>query len=446
MNKIMIIDDDEFVHKYIDEVLSKECEYEIETIHAFSEKQASKLIEKFKDDISVFFIDVFMENDNSGLVLVDLIRNHLSLRKPRIILATSYKEFVEKKHDISDFDISFFMDKQYMDEFMVKHTFLIAIKSYIEIVTLENTIKSLQKIIELSRNKEKFDNILKFLKFMLYEAINLLRFSSNIGIEGFVTLNGIVYAATPKFEEYLNVPLSKVNFTFFPESTIYFEKELAKDLSIKVYIISNIKLKEINKHLVSLFLEEITNSYSSNYYSNLYSQTQKELLAKLLSAIEARSGETGEHVTRVGKIAKILASKINYSQIDEIEIAASIHDLGKIAIPDSILNKPGKLDDEEYAIIKEHPIIGYNILENSTSKILKLAAVICLQHHENWDGSGYPYGLEKEQIDISARITSIADVFDALVSDRIYRKALPLNKALEIIKKERGKKIRPKSC
>jgi len=173
--------------------------------------------------------------------------------------------------------------------------------------------------------------------------------------------------------------------------------------------------------------------------------TQRELIYRLGEVGETRSKETGNHVKRVANYSKILARKYGLSKEEEscLFTASPMHDIGKVGIPDEILNKPGKLDENEWEIMKTHAEIGYEILKNSTRPILKAAAVVSYTHHEKWDGSGYPQGLKGEDIHIYGRITAIADVFDALGSDRVYKKAWPLEKILDFFKEESGKHFDP---
>ena len=174
-------------------------------------------------------------------------------------------------------------------------------------------------------------------------------------------------------------------------------------------------------------------------------ETQRELVYKLGEIGETRSKETGNHVKRVAQYSKDLAMLYGLSKKDcEILFAASpMHDIGKVGIPDEILKKPGKLTTEEFNIMKSHSTIGYNILKGSQRPVLKAAATIAKEHHEKYDGTGYPRGLKGQEIHIFGRITALADVFDALGSDRYYKKAWEDEKIFNLIKEEKGKHFDP---
>lgn len=173
--------------------------------------------------------------------------------------------------------------------------------------------------------------------------------------------------------------------------------------------------------------------------------TQKEIIYKMGEIAESRSQETGNHVKRVAEYSRLLALLAELSE-DEAEIlfiASPMHDIGKVGIPDSVLNKPGILNEEEWKIMKKHSSIGYKILKGSNKEVLKAAAIVAYEHHEKWDGSGYPRKLKGESIHIYGRITAIADVFDALGSHRCYKKAWELEKILELFNQEKGKHFDP---
>ena len=173
--------------------------------------------------------------------------------------------------------------------------------------------------------------------------------------------------------------------------------------------------------------------------------TQKEIVYKMGEIGETRSKETGNHVKRVAEYCKLLGTLAGLSdeEVEVLFIASPMHDIGKVAIADNILNKPGKLTSEEFERMKEHSAIGYDVLKGSNKYIMQAAAVIAHQHHEKWDGTGYPTGLKGEQIHIYGRISAIADVFDALGSHRCYKPAWELEKILNLFQKERGKHFDP---
>ena len=161
--------------------------------------------------------------------------------------------------------------------------------------------------------------------------------------------------------------------------------------------------------------------------------------------VETRSKETAHHVKRVAEYSYVLAVKAGLSEerAHLLRMASPMHDVGKIGIPDSILFKPGKLTDEEFSIIKTHTVIGHSILKGSPRRIMRTAATIALQHHEHWDGGGYPHGLAEDETHIFGRITALADVFDALSCDRVYKKAWPLSDVLDYLREKRGRQFDP---
>ena len=173
--------------------------------------------------------------------------------------------------------------------------------------------------------------------------------------------------------------------------------------------------------------------------------TQSEVIHTLGEVVENRSQETGGHIDRVADGAALLArlAGLDAEECELLRRAAPMHDVGKIAIPDSILHKPGKLTDEEFDTMKTHAAVGAEILSQSDRPIFKAAAIIAAQHHERWDGFGYPTGLAGEAIHPYGRIVAVVDVFDALTSDRCYRPAMPLNKAMDIMHEGRGSQFDP---
>ncbi|WP_324779664.1 HD domain-containing phosphohydrolase [Thiobacillus sedimenti] len=172
---------------------------------------------------------------------------------------------------------------------------------------------------------------------------------------------------------------------------------------------------------------------------------ERETLMKLAKAGEYRDEETGNHILRMSRYARLIAEelKLTAMECDEIEAAAPMHDIGKIGIPDQILLKPGRHTPEEQKIMRRHPVIGHEILADSPSRYLQMGAVIALGHHEKFDGTGYPQGLAGDAIPLPARIAAVADVFDALTSDRPYKRAWSFEDALRFVRTESGRHFDP---
>lgn len=173
-------------------------------------------------------------------------------------------------------------------------------------------------------------------------------------------------------------------------------------------------------------------------------EAQKEIIFLMGEVGESRSKETGYHVKRVAEYSKLLANILNLNDDAElIGIASPMHDIGKVAIPDEILKKPGSLTQAEFELMKTHTTIGHGIMKNSRRKIIQSAAVIAHEHHEKWNGQGYPRGIAGDSIHIFGRITAVADVFDALGSDRCYKKAWDLDRILSLFREERSQHFCP---
>jgi len=174
-------------------------------------------------------------------------------------------------------------------------------------------------------------------------------------------------------------------------------------------------------------------------------QTRLQVVRRLGRAAEYRDNETGYHILRMSAYSALLASHLGWSDAasDLMLNASPMHDIGKIGIPDAVLLKPGRLDADEMAIIRTHPEIGASILAGDDSELLRLARTIALTHHEKWDGSGYPEGLSGDDIPISARLMAVADVYDALISQRVYKAGMPHEQAVTLIVEGRGTHFDP---
>ncbi len=184
-----------------------------------------------------------------------------------------------------------------------------------------------------------------------------------------------------------------------------------------------------------LLLHEEVKEKTKEIYS-----TQVEVINMLGRAAEFKDNETGYHVKRVGAYAYLLAIAygIDKREAELLMLASPMHDVGKIGIEDKILKKPGRLDDAERAAMNDHAVIGADIIGDQNSEVLRYAKIVAIEHHEKWNGKGYPNGIAGEDIHLFARIVAIADVFDALTSERPYKKPWPFEKAMNLLIEEKG--------
>lgn len=235
-------------------------------------------------------------------------------------------------------------------------------------------------------------------------------------------------------------------------------QKLIKDYERKSKRLDKIMKQSDKQQMEVLHLNEQLDEYKNHLEEKVEEQvghirrlndeivdTQKEVVFTMGAIGESRSKETGNHVKRVAEYSRVFAVALGMGEeeADLVKQASPMHDIGKVGIPDAVLNKPGKLDEEEYRIMKTHAELGYNMLKHSERPILKAAATIAYEHHEKWNGRGYPQGLAGEDIHIYGRISALADVFDALGSDRCYKKAWDDERIFQLFKEERAEHFDP---
>ncbi|MDE1921222.1 MAG: response regulator [Candidatus Omnitrophica bacterium] len=225
----------------------------------------------------------------------------------------------------------------------------------------------------------------------------------------------------------------------------------AKDFLHKPYERLDVLLRSRNIIEVRLLYKQIKDDNATldqkvNEQIKEIRDTRLEVIRRLAVAAELRDTGTGQHIYRMSHYSKALALAFGFTkeQGELLFTASPLHDIGKIAIPDSILLKPSRLEPHEFEIIKTHTILGAQMLAGSNSVFLKMAETIALNHHEKWDGSGYPQGIRGEEIPITGRICAVADVFDALSSDRPYKGAWTIEKTMAELRKQKGTHFDPK--
>jgi len=468
--KLLIVDDEPEVHTVTKSVL-KDFVFEhkkLEFISAYSGAEALEKLTEHKN-IAVILLDVVMESDDAGLKVVKQIRDELQNNEIRIILRTGQPGLAPEKEIILNYDINDYKEKTELTSTKLFSTIVTAIRSYRDICTIKQSKTGLKKIINASRTIFQIHSLELFVQGVLTQLVSILNLNHEPGVikanDAFFAIldensNGEIkiLTATGKFQSqnYLNLITPKIK-ELFNEAIINKKSFFRDDYYIGYFKSSNNSilflyiegcsdLNHIDKNFINIFSNDILVAYENILLHNEIINTQKELILRLGAVIENRSEEVAGHVKRVAKISHLLAIKYGLDEEEamRLEMASPMHDIGKVAIPDEILLKPGRLSKEEFEIIKTHSTIGYDILKCGQREILKTASIIAYEHHERWDGMGYPRGLKGDKIHIYGRITAIADVFDALTYKRVYKEPWPVDKAIEFIKEGSGLQFDPK--
>ena len=461
--RIIIADDEKEIHTVtrmvFDGISFKDRP--IEFISTYSGEE-TKTVLKQNQDIALVLLDVVMEKEHSGLEVVEYIRNVLNNRFIRIILRTGQPGKAPERTVITEYDINDYKEKTEITAQKLFTTVIAALRSYDDLKLIEHNQKGLEQIIDYSTNLFELQTLKQFSENILNEFISLQEFEELDEIHdlsGFVTVKRKGYhtilAALGDFTSYINKDLreisgssivNRINIAITEKRGQFFENAYVGYFCTKdgtetlLYIQGKIHKNEWNQNLLEVFSTHVNVAIDNFYLNREIIDTQKEVIYTLGEVVESRSKETANHVRRVSEFSRLLALKIGLSEeeCEIIRMASPMHDVGKIGIPDAILNKPGNLSPEEFELIKTHTTIGYEILKSSKRRIMKSAATIALQHHERWDGSGYPSGLEGKNIHLFGRITAIADVLDALSHKRVYKAAWPVTKVLEYLNETKG--------
>lgn len=467
--KVMIIDDDETVHRVTKLALQNFCfeNKKLEFISGYSGVQAKALMQEHPDT-AILLLDVVMEEDDAGLTVVRYIRNELKNPFVRIILRTGQPGQAPEEQVVVEYDINDYKEKTELTARKLFTTVVAALRTYRDLITIDSNREGLKKIIEASSSMFKLQSLSKFASGVLLQLISLLGLHKNslyCNTSGLAAAKNdgqfIILAATGDFEAYLHkniaaaLPpvimqelsqvMSSKQSMIFGSQYIGYRHSYAGSENI-IYLEGFAEMDPLSRDLITVFFNNVSTAFDNLYLNNELANNQMELLFTLGEMAETRSRETGFHIKRVAHYCKLFAQKYGLSEqeAEVLQLASSMHDIGKLAIEDHILKKPGRLTTEEYAKMKEHTLVGYQLLTSSSRPLLRTAAIIALQHHEKYDGSGYPSGLRGEAIHIYGRITAIADVFDALGSDRVYRPAWDLNKVYDYIRSQSGKHFDPR--
>lgn len=464
--KILVVDDEEDIHRVTDMILAGFVfeHKSIEILHAYSGKETLEVLEQNKD-IQVIFLDVMMETPTSGLDIIKKIRHELKLKLVRIILRTGQPGQAPEESVIIDYDINDYHLKTDLTAKRLKTTLIASLKNYRDLFGIEQHKQGLEKIIQSSSRLFQNNQLDGFLESILEELSNFqvdypdLMYIRKEVNDGFLTVkdenSNRIVAATGDYQKYIGKKLEAIDEM---KDIVFAIADTLPDTDNIIPMSNGILVKSIGKSntsnyiyidgdqntydydLIRLFMNSFSIALDNFVLNNLLNTTQREIIIALAETVESHFEETGSHIRRIANMMYKFATHtgFSFSECEVIKLASTMHDLGKIAIPDSILKKPAKLTSEEFEIMKTHTLYGYKILSKSDLDILKVAADIAYQHHERFDGKGYPKGLKGKEISMAGRMMAICDVFDAMTHKRVYKDAMNIEVAVEYLNSNKG--------
>lgn len=461
---VLVVDDDRDVHSMTHFVM-KGWVFEGRSIDIISAVTTAEARDILKDhgDIALVLLDVVMEHETSGLELVKYIRQELHNPFIRIILRTGQPGAAPVREIINDYEINDYKEKSDLtvDKLFVAVT--AALRSYQHLMTIEANRKGLEQVLHATTGLFTNQSIDSFADGVLVQISGLVDgkqdsifLQSREPQKSFDPSEVQILAATgqygsrekrksslgelddPLIKDYTARALDKKESFFEGSDYIgYFPVNLYTE---NILIFRGLyKISEFKKQLLRIFSSNASMAFRNLYLNRELEESQQEVICTLGEIVETRSKETAHHIKRVSATCGLLglAMGMEPDRVKIFELASSMHDVGKIGIPNEILHKPGRLNAEEYEAMKTHTLLGYEILKHSGSPVMKMAAMIALEHHERWDGKGYPYRKTRDETSLEGRITAIVDVFDALYNHRIYKDPWPLEKILNLFEEER---------
>lgn len=463
--RLLIVDDEPGVHD-VTRLALTDFRFEdrgLELLHAYSAEQAIGILSE-TPDIAVALVDVVMETEHAGLDLVRHIRQTMHNTLIRLILRTGQPGQAPEREVIRDYDIDDYKEKTELSAQKLFTTIYTGLRSYRDLIALEANRRGLVRVIRASTEIFRPQRLGDFIQGVMEQLVALLDLDEESAYLNCCTLRHqerpVIQAGTGRFSGHegeapdtllppqhmalLQEAIErKANISRGEVHINYFRSGGSQDYLL--YFTTPHALSKDDLDLVELFCHNVAIAYHNVLLNKELEETQQEIIYLLGEAIESRSRETGSHVRRVAEYSRILAEAhgLSKEEVDTLAMAAPLHDFGKISTPDAILHKPARLDSEEWAVMQNHASFGEEMLKRSGRRVMQAAAVIAGQHHERWDGGGYPRRLSGDDIHLFGRIVSLADVYDALRSKRCYKDAWTLDDVHDYIRAQAGSQFDP---
>jgi putative nucleotidyltransferase with HDIG domain len=465
--KVLIVDDEPEVHQVTRLVLSG-FRFESRALQFISAYSAAEAREQMRlhPDVAVILLDVVMETEHAGLDVVRAVREDLGNRVVRIVLRTGQPGQAPEQNIIATYDINDYKEKTELTAQRLSTTLYVALRGYRDLMTIEASKQGLERVLRASADVfSKRDggafaaSVLEQLPQLARDggATLLCRVEHGAGAHYrypiVMASSGLGETVGRSAEQVLPLPrmeslhraLRKRRHVFADDHYVlhFIDSEERESL---LYVGETPTMDEVDRKLMEVFSANVSIAFENLHLTKDLLESQLEMIWLLAGAAETRSRETANHVKRVGLMSEMLARAygLDGKAAESLRLAAPLHDIGKIGIPDAILNKPGPHTPEEAAIMRSHAKLGAQLLTSSRRPLLQLASQICLEHHENWDGTGYPNGLAGEDISLEGRIVALADVFDALGSARCYKDPWSLVRIRAYVSDQTGRKFDPR--
>lgn len=466
--KILMVDDDVDIHLITLAVLKKIVFQHrgVQFLSAYSSSQAKELL-KLHKDIAVILLDVVMETEHAGLELVHYIRETLTNTLARIILRTGHPGTVPERSVILEYDINDYREKTDLTATRLFTSVVAALRAYADIRALELSRRRMQCLAETASHLHTARSHGEICRMALSRIVELWNLCTTAGqpcFSGFAARKegGFfrILAAVGTWRETLghnmaiaigeedhHQALSLVGNTapVITKHMVGYWTRIPDLAEFLIYLRMDKEMPLPDEESFHILFNSIGSAFEHLVLDQEIKDTQGEVILTICEVVETRSRETGNHVRRVGELSALLATLwgLPEREVELLRLSASLHDLGKIGIADHILNKPGRFTPEEFAMMQAHCHLGHRILCHSRRDFLRDAALVALQHHEKWNGQGYPAGLTGKEIHPHGRIVAVADVFDALRNERPYKKAWPMEQVVDYFRQQRGEHFDP---
>jgi response regulator RpfG family c-di-GMP phosphodiesterase len=465
---ILLVDDEDDVLE-VSRMVLEDLTFEDRPLNILTSRSAREARELFElhDDIALAFVDVVMETEHAGLDLVKYVREQLRNDRTRLILRTGNPGAAPERDVVRYLEIDDYKEKTELTADRLGTAVLTSLRSYRNLLSRLHFQEGLELVIGAAtpvrgpgRLADRLDDFVAQCARIMDFVLGPGRAHGLVlqhGPAGLRAIGGFGRHAGQNDSDAARRLLRVLAEEAFAGTTpagpaqrtahgLLLTHESHPRESFHLWIADVPALPGDASKILQLFLGQCSGVLSSVLLQQEVIDAQTEVLHRLCEAVESRSKETGSHIRRIAKYAAALGrlAGLDEQQVLLLEAASPLHDIGKVSIPDHILHKPGKLDPQEWELMKTHAALGYTLLSHPNLAVMQAGAEIARSHHEKWDGSGYPRGLAGEDIPLPGRIVALVDVFDALLSRRAYKEPWPIESVIEEMKSLRGRHFDPR--